>query len=258
MRLSVERELIINYLLDLALLACALRPMRRLVFHRLALAAAVGAAGAVLLQVIGANQYLRASGALLLAPFMVLLAAWPWNLRGVIGASAALMAASALVYSLASLLPEIIPWWPRLFLCCALAGAILGRRKRWLSTWEAQVYLSFGGKSTRFSGIIDSGNKLREPLSSLEVLVVEQRLLSGLLPGDFDPAQAWRTLPSGYRMVAYGGVGGTGELACFMPDELLFSVDGRLKDKSGSIWVAVYPRELPGKAGALLPPAAME
>ncbi|MFR6027787.1 MAG: sigma-E processing peptidase SpoIIGA, partial [Christensenellales bacterium] len=85
------------------------------------------------------------------------------------------------------------------------------RRKR-MFTWEVRVSLCFQGKSIRFPALIDTGNRLREPMSGLPVLIAEASLLDGLLGGELAPGLT--------RQVAFGGLGGCGTVRCFHPDHV--------------------------------------
>ncbi len=84
-------------------------------------------------------------------------------------------------------------------------------------------------------------------------MIVAYDVIREALPSAFSPENTLETLPSGFRLVGYGGVGGTGELGCFLPDELKADV-GRGDKPMGDVWIAVYPSKLPGGAVALAPP----
>lgn len=258
LRLPVERVLLINFIMDLAMLICALRPVRMLRPIRLCSGAALGAIAAAALEIAGAPLTIRCISAVFMAPVLVVVACRPFSLRDLAGATASFMAAGALTAAMTSLLPRNCPWALSAAAACLISGLVFGRRRRWLATWETRVDISFSGRHASFAALIDSGNRLREPISGLEVMIVSEKHVAKLMPQGFEAAAPWRTLPEGFRLVAYGGVGGGGELACFMPDSLVFTGGTGLSDKTGGIWVAVYPGELPGRTGALAPPTAME
>ena len=104
----------------------------------------------------------------------------------------------------------------------------------------------------RISALIDTGNRLREPLSGLPVLIVSAKRIAPLLPPQFDPSRARWTLPQGFRLVGYDSLGGGGEMAVFRPDELLISY-GDSYVMGPDLWVGVYPQEMPGRVEALAP-----
>jgi hypothetical protein len=113
--------------------------------------------------------------------------------------------------------------------------------------------MSYRGVRVRFRALVDTGNHLTEPLSGLPVMIVCYDAIREALPCSFAPESALDMLPRGFRLVGFGGVGGAGEMGCFLPDEL--NVDaGRGKRPMGEIWIAVYPGKLPGGAVALAPP----
>ena len=97
------------------------------------------------------------------------------------------------------------------------------------------------GRIARFPALIDTGNRLREPLSGLPVLIAEARVLRDILP------------PGGYRTLSFGGLGGVGRMACFRPDAVWIG-RGAARRRGPDIWVAVSPAPLPGLCQALAPP----
>ena len=113
-------------------------------------------------------------------------------------------------------------------------------------SWEVRVSLCFQGKSIRFPALIDTGNRLREPMSGLPVLIAEASLLDGLLGGELAPGLT--------RQVAFGGLGGCGTVRCFHPDHVWICRGGQLIP-APEIWVAVYPGRIPGMQRALAPPS---
>ena len=251
--------MLINFLMDAAMLICAVRPVKRIRLCRIALAAAAGALGAGMIEAVSAGNTARLICAVCLAPLMALIACWPTGLRQLVGISASLMAVSALTAAIIGLIRRAnVPIYIAAAVACTISGLVLARRRKWLSTWDARVDIRTANGDAAFNALIDSGNRLKEPISGLEVLIVEEKLVRALLPESFDPGQAWQSLPEGYRLISYGGVGGGGELACFMPERMFITNGLRRLDKSGCIWVAVYPGALPGRTGALAPPTAMQ
>ena len=107
--------------------------------------------------------------------------------------------------------------------------------------WRVALSLTNGKRQVRFPALIDTGNRLREPLSGLPVLIVERQLLQGILP------------ECGYRILGFGGLGGEGQMACFKPDAVWIG-SGRARRRGPDVWVAVSPHPLPGLCQALAPP----
>lgn len=125
-------------------------------------------------------------------------------------------------------------------LILSLALAMRAGRTR---DWMVTVLISFRGKQARFRALIDTGNRLREPLSGLPVLIAEAELLNGL---DFSGVR--------FRKVAFGGLGGGGTLRCFRPEEVYLIQNGR-KWRVSDVCVAIYEGIVPGSARALAPPS---
>ena len=131
----------------------------------------------------------------------------------------------------------------------ALAGAGLGAlallslltlRPPSSSAYEVEVILAVGLCTARFPALVDTGNRLREPVSGLPVLIAEAGLLKGLQPG------------SGFRTLRYGAVGGGGCMPCFKPSAVWIR-RGPVRRRAPDIWVAVAPQPLPGLFRALAP-----
>ena len=113
-------------------------------------------------------------------------------------------------------------------------------RKKRLVTWEVQVFpRRRAAEEARFRALIDTGNRLREPLQRPAGVICERGVLSDVLPVGYDalpPGDA----PPGFRQIGYGALGGGGRLNCFRPELCLVDYgNGYLK--SPDLWVAVYP-----------------
>lgn len=109
--------------------------------------------------------------------------------------------------------------------------------------------------SAELCALVDTGNRLREPLSGLPVVIVEARLLQNVLEASCLIGEG--TLPPGFRLVRYGVLGGEGELRCFRP-QLLECRRGNQWEEAPDVWVAIYPGELPPHVDALAPPMLAE
>ena len=124
-----------------------------------------------------------------------------------------------------------------------LASAILCVRSRRMLTWEVTVLIALHGRSVSFRALIDTGNRLREPISGLPVLIAESALLEALPTDDLT-----------FRRVSFGVLGGSGAVKCFRPDAVLIRRGDRFF-RAPDIWVAAYPGRIPGSTRALAPPS---
>ena len=239
-----------NFAVDLLAIWASLRPTTRLRAGRLAMAAAAGAVFSGCLCIAELPNAISSLCALAFAPVIVLIAAGRCSLYALFGASASLICVSAFIAALVSLTP--LSLIPAAALASLLAALFLGRRRRWLETWDIDVCIIHAGVTARFQAMIDTGNRLTEPLSGLPVLVAEEALVKPMLPAGFDPTNALDTLPYGFRIAAFGGLGGEGALACFMPECIHTVYEGKVRSIS-NVWVAVYPGALPGRLRALAP-----
>ncbi len=143
-----------------------------------------------------------------------------------------------------------------------VTGAFLGTigmlafirvRARRMEKWEMMLRLIRGGRRVELNAMVDTGNRLQEPISGQPVVIAAEYKIRPVLPENFAAADAAGRLPPGFRLVGYKSLSGSGKMVCFRPDELLVSSgDGWLS--APDVWVAVYPGKLPGNVCALAPP----
>jgi stage II sporulation protein GA (sporulation sigma-E factor processing peptidase) len=92
------------------------------------------------------------------------------------------------------------------------------------------VSVCVNGKAAALKGLVDTGNRLKEPFSGLPVAVCEARAFLGVLPdGHIEAALRGGLVadtPPPLRMVPYADVGGTGVLPAFKPDMMLIEAPG--------------------------------
>lgn len=126
---------------------------------------------------------------------------------------------------------------------CAVSGALLTALTcavRRTTRWQVRVLLRSPAGTARFTALVDTGNRLREPISGLPVLIAEAKLVRSVLPED------------GYRILSFGSVGGGGRMACFKPSGVWIE-RGRRRTRAPDVWVAVSAHPLPGAYHALAP-----
>ncbi len=240
--MSIELFLIVNGLADVALLGAAARALGLLRWRRVlacgALCALCGALAASRPRPLAApivNLLLLAGASLWIA--------WGCPARVHVKA-AAFLAGGALLAGGASLLPFWALRGPVAF-PCALCGAalltlLLAVKKPLSGDWQVRLSVNVDGRTARFPALIDTGNRLREPLSGQPVVIAEAQLLEGALPA------------SGWRELGFGAVGGDGRMACFKPSVLW--IEGRRgRTRAPEVWIALSPGPLPGSARALAP-----
>ena len=54
--------------------------------------------------------------------------------------------------------------------------------KKWQKLWRMELLVAWQGKEKIVPAFLDTGNRLRDPFSSLPVIVIDYRSLEGLLP----------------------------------------------------------------------------
>ena len=236
--MSVERYLLINLLMDGLLLGIAADSCGVMNPHRLGLSALLATGVGLAPICLGGLSVARLLGALLLPGLCVLIAGRP-DARLSLTIGLMLAVGSAVVAGCALLLgPHRRA--AGLTIGLMLWGSLMRLRCPARRIWEITVCVSENGRIARFTAMIDTGNRLREPRSRQSVLLAEAALLKDVLPG------------SGYRRVPYGSIGAQGSLECFHPNGLWVE-RGRRRSPIRDVWVGVVPGRLPGSARALAP-----
>lgn len=120
---------------------------------------------------------------------------------------------------------------------CACVALTCGIRRSVFTRSLRQVQISYQGETITFTALVDTGNRLTEPMSGLPVLVVEQGALGNInIPDE--------------RSIPFRAMGGEGFLPTFEPDNLYVNNKDALRMR-----IAVYPKRLSsdGQYAALLP-----
>ena len=165
-----------------------------------------------------------------------------------------------------------------------LLGAILlhwaivsGRERERVATLCVLCRVVVGDRQAEFRALVDTGNRLRDPLSDAPVVIVEYPAVTRLLPAGFgqvwegpepdDPdlsrlASALGGTPWSARMrlVPFSSLGrANGLLVGFRPDAVIVGAQGGDVRRTDVV-VCVSPRPLSAEGGyrALLPPEILE
>ena len=241
----VDRLFLLNLLIDYLLLllsarVCGLVLKRR----RYWLAAALGALYAVLTLLPELRVLAGAAGKLGTAGLMAAIAygseARPLRCGAVFLCVAAAFGGGLWALSLAGGYPRFDARVLLLSFALCYAGLrlLFHGRARLPDVPRAEVCVRLGGRESRFRALIDTGNRLCDPLSGAEVLLASPHALAPLFPGlDLGAdAVALAGAGHGFRLIPYRAVGGRGLLAVFRPEAL--SVGGR---ERRDLLVAVAP-----------------
>ena len=245
---SVEASFLVNFAVDAALIGVVARANGCFCMRRVALGALIGALYALAVSQISARLAHPAVQLALAAPVALIVSGDPDPRRW--GAVAFQLLCGALLLGGAGmLLPESLRTAVPLALAAGLVAfsLLLNLRRKRLNGWEVTVFLSVQGRTAGFRALIDTGKRLREPVSGLPVLIAESALLKNLLVSDTGGAPPC-------RFIAYGALGGGGTVRCFHPDAVLIRRGDRLV-RAPEVWVAVYPGRMPGPTRALAPPS---
>lgn len=129
--------------------------------------------------------------------------------------------------------------------------------RKWQGTTQAQVTIEFFDRTIRSTGMIDSGNKLYEPLTRIPVMFLSREACADALPsalfhheGGFQSLLEDETLPDEWKsrvaMIPYRGVDGSRQwITAVRPDRVVIQHEGR-KIESPKIFVALTGHRLSG------------
>jgi len=125
---------------------------------------------------------------------------------------------------------------------------VLMRRRMHINyRWNIEALIENNGKQIVFDALIDTGNRLREPISGLPVMIVA----ADLFPPGFAAETAMRPL-------SFSVLGSSGEIKAFRTSAV------QIRNSAGSFrsapecYVALFPGRMPGKLKALAPPEFTE
>ena len=239
--MALEHFFLVNALMDYILLSGVarglgtFRPLRALALALGASAFALAAQAAPILKLPAVQLTLLMVLSLCVAPTS--------SLRMALTAAMSLAGAAAVAGPVVTLIcgPGFRAVTPLTALAVAgLSAWRLGDTRRRPGWQFIELNIESGGHTARLRALIDTGNRLTEPLSGQGVLIVQAADIAPLMP------------ERGCRSVAYGALGGGGVLDCFRPDRLSIRAGGRLKSAPPA-WVAAYPGRIPGRVQALAP-----
>jgi len=119
---------------------------------------------------------------------------------------------------------------------------------------QGQILLRIGTRmgSVDIRALLDTGNRLREPLSGLPVLIVREKALRAIVDTERVHSIKNRLMP-GFRWVEYSSLGGNGKIVCFRPESaMMLGRNGWTE--APDIWVGIYRGRLPADVEAIAPP----
>lgn len=243
--MSVERIWLINFAADLMLLTVSARAVGRVSPGRVLCAAASGAFWALLCCLPALAWLKTPPGVLGCLVLMSLIACPPGSLRKRARLCASLAVCAGLAGGMQLALGAASP---ALFLAAMLLYALFtGCRRAVREVREVRLRVDVGGGSLEVSALVDSGNRLHEPLSGLPVLLVERECLERAL-GE----RRLSRLEERGRPVRFRSLGSCGELLCLRARRLRIVRDGRLLP-AGDVFVAPCEHTLSGEHQAIAP-----
>ncbi|HHW74050.1 MAG TPA: sigma-E processing peptidase SpoIIGA [Firmicutes bacterium] len=252
---------------------------------RLLMGASLGAF-AVLLLPLPLSKVAAVVLILVLPLLMVLVAFWPLRLREAIYSWGAFFLFS---FMLAGALTALLNLerFRRLFstaagslVLCGSCAALyllfsllrpLSEEKGWQRLWSVELQVAWRGREKRVPAYLDTGNRLRDPFSSLPVIVIDYRCLEEMLPPALyrvladEGEQSWRALEQlpdpglarSFTLIPCYGVGrGEKLLLGLKPDDVILYEGGQSRSLGSKVYLGLTRRGFGPAADyrALLPP----
>ena len=243
--MSIERFLLTNFVANLMLLAVSTRAVGRVLPGRVLCAALLGTLYALFAYASGKAWPRSPACALGCLIAMCLVACPPGSLRKRARLCASLAVCSGLAGGIQLALRRSSP---ALFLAAMLLYALFtGCRRRAREVREVRLRLDFSGGQVEVCALVDSGNRLHEPLSGLPVLLVERECLERALG-----RRTLDRLEGQGRPVRFRSLGSSGELICLPARRLQIVRRGRLFP-AGDVFVAPCEHTLSGEHQAIAP-----
>lgn len=260
MRLAIglERYVLVNFIMNAIVIGVIARFRGRNRWSLTLFAAAFGALYAVAMQYPAFFQLRWWPARIALTGCLAAVAVRMERPRDLVLNTLLLLGGAAFVSGAVNLARNLIQSPAAALISGAIAGtagmlAFFAVRARRMEKWEMMLRLKKYDRHVELNALVDTGNHLQEPISGQPVLIAAEHKIRSVLPANFQAELAADRLPSGFRLVGYKSLSGSGKMVCFRPDELLVSTgDGWLS--APDVWVAVYPGRLPGNVYALAPP----
>lgn len=253
--MSIEAFAVTNFVMNLLVLSVGARAAGSVRWRRVTAASFVGTvyAGAAFVYFPQLRGFAAQTCCLLLMSLILFGRRRRW-LKGCLCTAVSCVFAGGVMTLLGRKLPAGSPLMTGAGWMIVAVCAFFGDGIRSGNGMNGQVLLKIATRmgSTEVEALIDTGNRLREPLSGLPVVVVGRRCLRGVLD-DSCLERSGRRLPPGFRIIRYGALGGNGEMHCFRPESVCIWRGGCWTETQ-DLWIAIYPGEIPSGVEALAPP----
>ena len=251
-RMSIERFLLINFSANLLLLAVSVRAVGKVSPVRVAACSLLGAVYALIAFTPGCSwlRHPLCAGACLI--LMSLGACPPGSLKKRVRACVSFAVCAAMTGGVQLALdnrPNAL-----LFLSSAILYLFYGgMRRRSREERSVRLMLSLGRSRIELSALVDTGNRLHEPLSGLPVLIVEKRFLEKELGRE--------TLEDMQRqagLVSFRSLNSRGEMPCLRARGLQIVERKGVFRPAGDVCVALCEHTLCGEHPAIAPIAIFD
>lgn len=154
--------------------------------------------------------------------------------------------------------PEEWFFWLMIFIASAIAGTglLLWREVRQKGAWQMELLIGLPAGDANVLALVDSGNRLVDPLSRDPVIIVEQEALAHLLPGDWKEGLGSNESTLAPRYIPYASMGNpNGLLIGFRPLKAELRLQGgrRIQCQGAVIGLTKQRLDPSGQYQALVP-----
>lgn len=256
--ISLENFILVNMLMDMLILIAGARGVGHIRWRRMMLAVFTGTAYSVISYSISSSWLRNAWGEI--AVFIIMAGIMFPNKEQRRNGLARMIVWAAVMGGIQVVMKKWISsnyGWMAMgsmlyLLLCILNGEALKRTENSTHSVVKIRIKAYTGEA-EVNALVDTGNKLREPLSGLPVVIVNESKLADIFETGDSCLMDGKTLVCS-RVIRYGTIGGNGEMRCYKPKFVLFK-DERGWRMGADVWVAVYPGEISSGIEALAPPS---
>lgn len=251
MEIYIDVFFLMNFISDFLLLVLCDFSFKRI--FKKSLAATLGSLYACLFVFDLPKIIYSPAAKLLIAASMCLLAFYPCSIKIFFEKFVLFLVVSMIFCGIFYAVPSLlniydIPWILLIFTAFFVTRLTFIKTKNKLYSKECKIKIQYNKKYVILNGMIDTGNALKEPVSSMPVLVIDEEILKQL----FSPSATKNNLcefvnPEDFRIIPYKTIANSGITYGFLPEKLLFE-DKEIKNTI----VAVAPS--PISADALISP----
>lgn len=136
---------------------------------------------------------------------------------------AALTMIGGVCLAISQLLGQVIyAFVPGALAAMLMAKAIKNAQQRNVSAKSVTILCKFGGRQACMRALVDTGNRLVDPVTGLPVIAAPREVLAPVLPSSLD-VNDLSTMPMGFRLLRAQTAAGQCMFMCFRPERVMIT-----------------------------------